>query len=721
MGRGGLPWLGQTWKVSLEDRGVMSEERGLDDRLLDPCAMDRDLRGADIQTISVVFERARSRGQRAWMTMAVCVGHAQAQAGRGDAVIERMADLFGLHRSRIARLGRIYREALLPRLEAEETPRFPLAEQAWYEIATEAALPLGRSASDLLAEAERRKREDPRYSTRRWKLDLGITSADPDSTKLRGLLLRLIGVEDDVVEEFAQQGLDGNRELLQAASRILDRASRASRSAGRRLLCRSFVDSHGDLLIEEVSAELAAQLGQTPAGLIGRSLFELIWNADHGRIVVDQLVRGETPSGDRGPFEIGRIELRHASGVKAILPLDYVVRHRSDGTLEGIDLVPADPSDRSPAKGSLPCGLGTHDRWVLSHAGHTLWVTDAIARALGESPGGMLGAPFWEFLVDPPHAKSLWEILRANPLSSSAGQELERASRSLCRRGDGTPLELGLELTFLLGAGPSWKGAVLSPPLAILHDRLAPEVRPVSRRMEPRMFLEQTLAMWVVDDSLRTIFVSPEIAALLQSTPESMSNRSALDFAPEPARWRTLFDRMRGGVAPPVAPGWRPGAIQVRRRDGQLIDLPLQTTRHYSPLGSFLGVTLYTSSVEIADEPPVPIARPTRDAMWIVRATDLETLFVSAELAELLGSTADEMVGRSALPFLKLAGDTVRATEDLRRSEVLWAGHSGLRQFVRADGHPLTLHIESYPVHDARGALTHIAAVFASAPRNPSP
>src|SRR4029453_2127031 len=180
----------------------------LDDRLLDPVAVDQHLRGADLTTIASVFEHARGRGQRAWMTMAVCVGRAQAQGDRGDAVIERMAELFRLHRSRIARLGRIYREAIRPRIESSTQARFPLAEQAWYEIATEASGPLGRSTVALLAEAEERKRADPRYSTRRWKADLGITSAAPGSVKLRALLVRLVGVEDDAVEEFAQGDAD---------------------------------------------------------------------------------------------------------------------------------------------------------------------------------------------------------------------------------------------------------------------------------------------------------------------------------------------------------------------------------------------------------------------------------------------------------------------------------------------------------------------------------
>jgi PAS domain S-box-containing protein len=100
--------------------------------------------------------------------------------------------------------------------------------------------------------------------------------------------------------------------------------------------------------------------------------------------------------------------------------------------------------------------------------------------------------------------------------------------------------------------------------------------------------------------------------------------------------------------------------------------------------------------------------------MWIIRANDFETVFVSPEIAEILGSTRDEMIGHSALPFFTVAGDTVRATSDLKRSEVLWVGHAGLRRFVRRDGSAVTLHAESHPVYDARGQLTHVAAVFAA-------
>ncbi len=204
------------------------EAEALGDRLLDPVAVSRLLHGADLGQIAAIFAKARARGQRAWMTMAVCVGEAQDAAGRGDAIIERMASLFGLHRSRIARLGRIYREALRPRLTAGAPASFPLAEQAWYEIATEAAGPLGRSVLDLLREAEDRKRLDPRYSTRRWKADLGIASPTSTTGQLGALLVRLAGIEDDAVEEFARGDTDRNRDLLEAAALVIDRAGRGT-------------------------------------------------------------------------------------------------------------------------------------------------------------------------------------------------------------------------------------------------------------------------------------------------------------------------------------------------------------------------------------------------------------------------------------------------------------------------------------------------------------
>jgi PAS domain-containing protein len=370
-----------------------------------------------------------------------------------------MAELFRLHRSRIARLGRIYREAIRPRIESSTQARFPLAEQAWYEIATEASGPLGRSTVALIAEAEERKRADPRYSTRRWKADLGITSAAPGSVKLRALLVRLVGVEDDAVEEFAQGDADQNSELLLAASRMIGRAAHSARLGATRSLWRSTIDEHGDLTIEDISPDLAAQLGRTPAEMIGCSYFDFVWNPERARMAIDHLSRGERLMWVADSFERGHFEYRHASGAKAILPLDYVVRTRSDGSFDGIDLLPVRRSTAA-RRSAQARAIGPHDRWILDIHGKTASVTDAIAAALGETTGSMIGAAFWEFHADPARVKQAWDELLREPRSPMPALLANDAHR-LRRRCDGVAMDLGLELTLLVGSDGSWQGVLL--------------------------------------------------------------------------------------------------------------------------------------------------------------------------------------------------------------------------------------------------------------------
>lgn len=177
------------------------------ERLLDPVRISTMLKDATIEELGVFFVQARDMGARAWMAMSVCVGLAQERAGRGDDVLGQLSQVFGLHRSRIARLGRIYRELLRERVEQQgDAATWLLPEQSWYEVAVEAAPILSRSPDDLLADAEHRKIEDPRYSIRRWKSDIGLTadddSLDGETRKIIDLLSRLASVPDDVIERL---------------------------------------------------------------------------------------------------------------------------------------------------------------------------------------------------------------------------------------------------------------------------------------------------------------------------------------------------------------------------------------------------------------------------------------------------------------------------------------------------------------------------------------
>lgn len=180
------------------------------ERLLDPARISGLLANATIEELGLFFAQARELGARAWMAMSVCVGIAQERAGRGDDVLGQLSQVFGLHRSRIARLGRIYRELLRERVEQQgEAATFLLPEQSWYEVAVEAGPILSRSPDDLLADAEHRKMQDPRYSIRRWKDDLGLDrdddSLDGELRKIIEMLSRLASTPDDVIERLTSR------------------------------------------------------------------------------------------------------------------------------------------------------------------------------------------------------------------------------------------------------------------------------------------------------------------------------------------------------------------------------------------------------------------------------------------------------------------------------------------------------------------------------------
>jgi len=174
------------------------------ERLLSPAHVVDLLQDATLEELAAFFAQARDMGSRAWMAMAVCVGLAQERSTYGDDALGQLSQLFGLHRSRIARLGRIYRELLRERITHEgDAATFVLSEQSWYEVAVEAAPIVRRSPDELLADAEARKLDDSRYSIRRWKDDLGLDgddSLDGEAKRVLGLLVKIASMPDDVIE-----------------------------------------------------------------------------------------------------------------------------------------------------------------------------------------------------------------------------------------------------------------------------------------------------------------------------------------------------------------------------------------------------------------------------------------------------------------------------------------------------------------------------------------
>ena len=195
-------------------------------RALDPVQLDSSLAKLSLDELGVVYREAVDLGQRAWMALACCVGRAQEAAGYGDAALEQLAEHFGAHRGTIGRLGKIYRDLLLPRIAAGQSD-FVLAEKDYYLVAAEAAGALGRSPVALLEQAEEAKLRDPSYSARRFREELDV--GDEGSTvsempKLRRLIKRLASVEDSAIDELINVAGRGDYELIADAFVAIERA-----------------------------------------------------------------------------------------------------------------------------------------------------------------------------------------------------------------------------------------------------------------------------------------------------------------------------------------------------------------------------------------------------------------------------------------------------------------------------------------------------------------
>ena len=111
-------------------------------------------------------------GRSAWLTLAACIGITQERARYGDRAVEQIARVIGLHRSRVARLGQIWRAILRGLLDLGHPPA--LIERAWYDTSLELASRRGEDPVRLYLAAENRRRDDPSWTCSAWRRESGL-------------------------------------------------------------------------------------------------------------------------------------------------------------------------------------------------------------------------------------------------------------------------------------------------------------------------------------------------------------------------------------------------------------------------------------------------------------------------------------------------------------------------------------------------------------------
>lgn len=182
------------------------------------------IRGRDAATLGLVFSELHELGARAWMGMALVIAEAQSQAGYGDDALGAISTEFGIHKHYAAKLGRLAREVLIPRIEqVGPTTEFQLAEQAWYQVAIEAAPKESIPPVEVLGRLEERKSQDVKYSARRAREEYEL--GDEGKTISEGgsvgrLLARLAKVEDSALDDWLAEA--GGKQIAKERARVFD-------------------------------------------------------------------------------------------------------------------------------------------------------------------------------------------------------------------------------------------------------------------------------------------------------------------------------------------------------------------------------------------------------------------------------------------------------------------------------------------------------------------
>jgi PAS domain S-box-containing protein len=199
--------------------------------------------------------------------------------------------------------------------------------------------------------------------------------------------------------------------------------------------------------------------------------------------------------------------------------------------------------------------------------------------------------------------------------------------------------------------------------------------------------------IWVLDAEDRTTFVNERLAQMLGYGVDEMLGRPVYDFLTEPGTElaRSRLAGRRRGISDSQE-------SRLVRKDGEEIWVIVSGSPLTREDGSYAGTL--DMLVDIADrrgreqalraseERYRNIVETTAEGVWMIDA-DHHTTYVNRRMAEMLGYTIDEMLGRPVSDFLGATGQPDAALEP-RQREVLYVRKDGSRMWGLLSGSPLT-------------------------------
>jgi diguanylate cyclase (GGDEF)-like protein/PAS domain S-box-containing protein len=314
--------------------------------------------------------------------------------------------------------------------------------------------------------------------------------------------------------------------------------------------------------------------------------------------------------------------------------------------------------------------------WVIDSNNKTTFVNQRMADMLGYAPAEMVGKPVLEFME--PDVQAAFAANR----DQRRGRQAEHEFRF--KRKDGSELWVLLESSPDLDPDGRYLGS-----LAMLTDVTERRRGQEALRRLAGMVATSTDAIMAVDLDGSILNWNSGAERMYGYTAEEIIGRSILTITPDAKadELASILDRARRGEPIELVETLR------KRKDGTLVEVSISFSMLADVDGKVIATTGIHRDISIAkraaealrasEERYRRIVDTAYEGIWVIDAQNLTT-YVNPRMAEMLGWTVDEMVGRPLFDFLDA---DARATFDANGPDRL-KGVSGQREvrFRRKDG-----------------------------------
>jgi diguanylate cyclase (GGDEF)-like protein/PAS domain S-box-containing protein len=293
--------------------------------------------------------------------------------------------------------------------------------------------------------------------------------------------------------------------------------------------------------------------------------------------------------------------------------------------------------------------------WIIDRNNQTTFVNQPMADMLGYPPAEMLGKPVLTFMDADAQATFV-----ANRDGRQKAHQPTHEFRF--RRKDGSELWVLLESSPDLDAAGTYLGS-----LAMVTDVTERRRGQEALRRLAGMVATSTDAIMAVDLTGSILNWNRGAERMYGYTAEEIIGRSISTITPDAKadELTAILDRARRGESIDQVETLR------KRKDGSLVEVSISFSTLADVDGTLIATTGIHRDISIAkraaealrasEERYRRIVETAYEGIWVIDAQNITT-FVNPRMAEMLGWTVEEMVGRSVLDFLDAdAGATFNA------------------------------------------------------------